>query len=155
MSLTSREGGKITFLGPGRQMFARCIIKIIIYFSNAFLLCVCHILISDRSINTNAAGRGSLLPTFYNIDSKENEVSRIFFHDLFISRKKKSHQNERIKELFQCKRFFCVKTKGEKKFNEFSSFVWSDNGNNNLNGYYKLSKSSDPRSFDFKNQGST
>lgn len=119
-----------------------------------FYVCVIYSYQIDQSIQTQQGGAHYYL--LYNIDSKENEVSRIFFHDLFISRKKKSHQNERIKELFQCKQFFfCVKTKGEKKFNEFFSFVRSDNGNNNLNGYYKLSKSSDPRSFDFKNQGST
>ena len=116
-------------------------------------MCVIYSYQIDQSIQTQQGGAHYYL--LYNIDSKENEVSRIFFPDLFISRNKKYHQNERIKELFQCKQFFCVKTKGEKKFNEFFSFVRSDNGNNNLNGYYKLSKSSDPRSFDFKNQGST
>ena len=101
-------------------------------------MCVIYSYQIDQSIQTQQGGAHYYL--LYNIDSKENEVSRIFFPDLFISRNKKYHQNERIKELFQCKQFFCVKTKGENKFNEFF-FIRSDPfGNNNLHGYYKLSK---------------
>lgn len=78
-------------------------------------MCVIYSYQIDQSIQTQQGGVHYYL--LYNIDSKENEVSRIFFMT-FLFREKKSHQNE-IECLNVNKFFLCVKTKGENKFNEF------------------------------------
>ena len=68
-------------------------------------MCVIYSYQIDQSIQTQQGGVHYYL--LYNIDSKENEVSRIFFMT-FLFREKKSHQNEIECLNFECKQIFFV-----------------------------------------------